>query len=345
MAGSVEKLSVDKFLDLKGSIPVIDVRSPGEYQYGHIPGAHNIPLFNDEQRAIVGTIYKQKGSLNAVKTGIDLAAPQMSSRLQEAINISVDGKLLVHCWRGGMRSETMAWLFSAGGIDSYVLEGGYKAYRNFILDDLGRKRRYVLLGGLTGSGKTEILRHIASTGLQVTDLEGLASHKGSAFGALGQPPQPSSEHFANLLYSDLRDKNDEELIWLEDESRNIGTVFMPDCFYLQMQQAPVIALIKSIEARLPRLLEEYTSYPRELIISSIMKISKRLGGDRTKEALDAVEKDDFSTAIRITLEYYDKAYRYGLSKRKEGQVIYIETETDDIQQNSEEIFEALKKQS
>ena len=176
-----------------------------------------------------------------------------------------------------MRSEAMAWLFSMGGMTPLLLEGGYKAYRNHILADLGRKRNFIILGGLTGSGKTQILKHMMSTGTQVTDLEGLASHKGSAFGALGQQPQPSSEHFANLLYSDLTGKNEEDPVWLEDESRNIGTVFMPDSFYDMMQSAPVIALMMSIETRMPRLLQEYASFPPEQIIASVMKISKRLG--------------------------------------------------------------------
>ncbi len=153
-----------------------------------------------------------------------------------------------------MRSEAMAWLFSTGGIKPLLLGGGYKAYRNHILADLGRRRKYIILGGLTGSGKTGILKYMMSAGQQVTDLEGLASHRGSAFGALGQPPQPSSEHFANLLYDDLAGKEDNSPVWLEDESRNIGTVFMPDNFYAHMQAAPVIALMMSVETRMPRLL-------------------------------------------------------------------------------------------
>ena len=189
-----------------------------------------------------------------------------------------------------MRSEAMAWLFSPGGIEPLLLEGGYKAYRNHILGELGRERKYIILGGLTGSGKTGILRHMKSAGAQVTDLEGLASHRGSAFGALGQPPQPSSEHFANLLFDDLSAMREDEPVWLEDESRNIGTVFMPDSFYDRMQAAPVIALMMSIETRMPRLLEEYTSFPAEEIMASVMRISKRLGGDRTREAIDALRK-------------------------------------------------------
>jgi len=336
------KLPPEEFLELRKVNPVVDVRSPGEFATGHIPGAVNIPLFDDEQRADVGTVYKKEGNLNAVLRGIDLAAPHMSDKLRKALDLASGGKLLVHCWRGGMRSEAMAWLFSQGGLDSTLLNGGYKAYRNHILGDLGRERKYFILGGLTGSGKTGILRYMKSRGIQVTDLEGLASHRGSAFGALGQDPQPTSEHFANLLYDDLAAMREDEPVWLEDESRNIGTVFMPDSFSLRMQTAPVIALMMSIETRMPRLLEEYTTFPAEAIMASVLKISKRLGGDRTREAVDALRKGDYPTAVRITLEYYDKAYHYGLSKRPEGQVTYINTETDDVAVNAALVMQAAR---
>lgn len=342
MAFVLRKLPADAFLEQRKTTPVADVRSPGEFATGHIPGAVNIPLFDDEQRAEVGTVYKKEGNLRAVLRGIDLAAPAMSDKLRKALDLASGEKLLVHCWRGGMRSEAMAWLFSQGGIDSLLLEGGYKAYRNHILSDLGKERKFLILGGLTGSGKTGILRYMKSSGVQVTDLEGLASHRGSAFGALGQAPQPTSEHFANLLYDDLASKRDDEPVWLEDESRNIGTVFMPDSFCLRMQTAPVIALMMSIETRLPRLLEEYTTFPAEEILASVMKISKRLGGEKTREAADALDKGDYPTAIRITLEYYDKAYYYGLSKRPEGQVTYINTETDDVAVNAALVMQAAK---
>ncbi len=342
MPGDVKKLPPQRFLDLSGSLPVVDVRSPGEYAYGHIPGAVNIPLFSDSQRAEVGTVYKKEGNLKAVLLGIDLAAPEMSDKLKSAVALAPEKSILTYCWRGGMRSEAMAWLFSMGGLTPLLLGGGYKAYRNHILADLGRKRNFIILGGLTGSGKTHILKYMMSSGTQVTDLEGLASHKGSAFGALGQQPQPSSEHFANLLYSDLSEKKEEDPVWLEDESRNIGTVFMPDSFYDMMQSAPVIALMMSIETRMPRLLREYASFPPEQTVASVMKISKRLGGDRTREAVEAIRNGDFATAIRITLEYYDKSYYYALSKPQARPVIFLETDTDDVAVNAARVREAAR---
>jgi tRNA 2-selenouridine synthase len=334
------RLPADEFLRLRETIPLADVRSPSEYNHGHIPGAVNIPLFDDSQRAEVGTLYKKEGNISAVLRGIDLAAPQMSARLTRALDLAADKQLLLYCWRGGMRSEAMAWLFSTGGIKPVLLEGGYKAWRNHILDCLGREKDYIILGGLTGSGKTGILNHMITAGARVADLERIASHRGSAFGALGQPPQPSSEHFANMLFDNLCTESRNEPIWLEDESRNIGTVFMPDNFYDRMQSAPVIALMMRIETRMPRLVEEYASFPVEEIASSVIRISKRLGGERTAEALGALRNGDFSTAIRITLEYYDRSYRYGLSRKPAGQVTYVDTDTDDVAVNAAKVAEA-----
>lgn len=340
VTGQSNKTGIIQFLDLSEGIPVVDVRSPSEFRTGHIPGAHNIPLFDDAERAEVGTRYKKEGSLNAILEGIKLSGPSMHLKLRAALEVAGEGKkLLVHCWRGGMRSEAMAWLFSLGGIETIVLEGGYKTYRRHVLDQLAEKRNMIILGGLTGSGKTHILKYIEGKGHQVIDLEGLANHKGSAFGSLGQSEQPSSEHFSNLLYERLRHIDPDRPVWLEDESRNIGMVFMPDEFYLNMQNSPAIILVMDIKTRLPRLLEEYSVYPPGLLLQSIMKISKRLGGDRTREAVDAVDRGDFATAIIITLQYYDKAYMYSLGKKPQELLQYINTDTDEVEVNAGRILE------
>lgn len=335
------KTDIISFLELSGSIPVVDVRSPSEFRAGHIPGAYNIPLFDDAERAEVGTRYKKEGSLNAILEGIRLSGPSMHLKLEEALRVAgKEKRLLVHCWRGGMRSEAMAWLFSIGGIETDVLEGGYKAYRRHVLEALSAKREMIILGGLTGSGKTHILKKIEEKGKQVINLEHLANHKGSAFGSLGQPAQPSSEHFSNMLFGKLSLTDTEKPVWLEDESRNIGMVFMPEEFYLNMQSNPAVILMMDINTRLPRLMEEYSCYPPELLLQSIMKISRRLGGDRTREAVDAVNRGDFATAITITLQYYDKAYRFSLNRKPQELLHYVNTDTDDVEINAGMILEA-----
>jgi tRNA 2-selenouridine synthase len=267
----------------------------------------------------------------------------MTLKLKEALKIADKEKLLVHCWRGGMRSETMAWLFSLGDIETEILEGGYKSYRNFILERLGDKRKMIILGGLTGSGKTEILRTMKLAGHQVIDLEGIACHKGSAFGSLGQPSQPTSEQFANLLYNEIFATDPDKPLWLEDESKNIGTVFMPDQFFNRMLESSVIALIMSVKTRMPRLLKEYSAHSKEDLIKSVKRISKRLGGDNTKESIESIESGDFTRAIEITLNYYDKTYMYGLKRRPEDNLRIIETDTDDITYNIDRILKMAAK--
>jgi len=264
------------------------------------------------------------------------------SKLEQALKISSDGRLLLYCWRGGMRSEAMDWLFSLGDIDTEILDGGYKSYRHFVLDNLSVNRKMVILGGLTGSGKTHILKYIRESGHQVIDLEGLANHKGSAFGSIGQPPQPSSEQFANLLFDEWKQVDAGQPVWIEDESRNIGNVFMPEQFYLNLQKNPAIIIRMDIKTRLPRLLEEYSSFSTDELMASVMKISKRLGGDRTREAIDAIRSGDFQKAIEITLQYYDKAYLFGLKRREEKNTLYLDTDTDNIEINAARIIEKVK---
>ena len=323
------------FLETSLLVPVVDVRTPAEFSKGHIPGAVNIPLFTDEQRVVVGTTYKQKGQLEAILRGLDYIGPVMREKLEEGIKVAGEkSKLLVHCWRGGMRSENMAWLFSLAGIECTLLAGGYKSYRRHILNYLGSPRKIVVLGGMTGAGKTDILTELRKMGEQVIDLEGIANHRGSAFGAIGMPPQPSSEHFANLLYNEMTKTDTGRRIFLEDESLNIGSVFIPDEIYSQIRESKVIAVLTSFGVRTDRLLNEYGVMPPEQLTESIRKISKRLGSEKTTEALKAMDAGNIKRAIEIVLEYYDRSYSYGLNKRDKEKVIILESTTGDPEINA-----------
>jgi tRNA 2-selenouridine synthase len=339
----IKKIDVTRFLELSETMPIADVRSPSEFNSGHIPGAVNIPLFEDNEREAVGIKYKKQGRLPAILEGLKHTGPSLRSKLEQALKITKDGKLLVHCWRGGMRSEAMAWLFSLGDIEVSVLDGGYKSYRHHVLESLAEKRKMIVLGGMTGSSKTHILRYLNSLGQQVIDLERLANHKGSAFGALGQLPQPTTEQFGNILFTDWKKLNRELPFWVEDESRNIGSVFIPDIFYLNMQDMPVIVLVMDVNTRIPRLMKEYSTYPPEALKQSVLKISKRLGGDKTRDAINAVETGDFAKAIEIVLCYYDKAYMFGLKKKGSEDIIHVNVDTDDIESNALKISDAASK--
>jgi len=337
------RIDISEFLKLAEMIPVADVRSPSEFNAGHIPGAVNIPIFSDEARAAVGTKYKKEGRIPAIVEGLRQSGPEMAMKLSQALALSRDSQLLVHCWRGGMRSESMAWLFSLADLNVCVLEGGYKSYRTHLLDFLAQKRKLIVLGGMTGSSKTHIIRCLKSHGEQVADLEGIANHKGSAFGSLGQPPQPSTEQFANLLFEEWRNFDPQKPVWVEDESRNIGSVFLPDSFYFNMQDTHAIILMMEVKTRLPRLMQEYSVYPPDLLKASVLKISKRLGGDNTRDALSAIDNGDIAKAIEISLFYYDKAYMFGLNKKAEKNLVFIETDTDNIEENTEKVLAAAKK--
>jgi len=334
------RTDVIRFLELAATIPVVDVRSPSEFNSGHIPGAYNIPLFDDREREAVGIRYRKEGRESAIMEGLQLTGPSMASKLGHALEVARKGDLLVHCWRGGMRSEAMAWLFSLGGIRPVVLEGGYKSYRHHILEKLSEKKNMLVLGGLTGSGKTGILKYIKDSGHPAVDLEGVANHKGSAFGSLGQPLQPTTEHFANLLYDELKLLPGDQPFWVEDESRNIGSVFMPGEFYSNMQVNPLIVIMMDAAVRIPHLVREYSVYPPAELIASVSRISRRLGGDKAKEAIESIRNSDFARAAEITLAYYDKAYIYGLKRKQSGKIIYINTDTDDVEVNALKVLEA-----
>jgi tRNA 2-selenouridine synthase len=336
----VQKVDIIRFLELSETIKIADVRSPSEYNIGHIPGAVNIPLFDNIERAAVGIKYKKEGRLPAILEGLRHSGPLLRFKLEQALKAATEGKLLVHCWRGGMRSEAMAWLFSLAGLEVHVLDGGYKSYRRYVLEYLSEKNKMIVLGGMTGSSKTHILRYLKNNNQQVIDLEQLANHKGSAFGALGQPSQPTTEQFGNLLFDDLKNLNKDLPLWVEDESRNIGTVFIPDSFYLNMQETATIVLEMDLNTRLPRLMQEYSGYPSGSLKTSILKISKRLGGDKTNDAINAVESGDIAKAIEIVLYYYDKAYLFGLKKKNSKNIIYVNTDTDDIEANALKVLDA-----
>jgi len=332
----IEKTTVEKFVALSQHHPVIDVRSESEYNHAHIPGAINLPLFNDDERHIVGTIYKKESREAAIKKGLVYFGPKMHEMISfvEEIkrkNNSTDKTILVHCWRGGMRSGGVAWLLDLYGFKVYTLIGGYKSFRNWVLDLFKIDWGFNILGGYTGSGKTIILESLIEKGEAVIDLEGIAGHKGSAFGRIGLPPQDSVEMFENKLALELHkisglipNKN----IWLEDESQRIGSVSIPHDLWNTIRKKKVYFIDVPFQKRLEYLVETYGILDRVELCEAIKRIEKKLGGLETKTAIAFLQEDNIKECFSILLKYYDKLYRKSLEKRENLNELLKEIKSD-----------------
>ncbi|MBS3915123.1 MAG: tRNA 2-selenouridine(34) synthase MnmH [Bacteroidetes bacterium] len=289
----------------------IDVRSEGEFAHAHVPGAINIPLLNDENRKIIGTTYKQLGREAAVAKGFELVGPNFANFFRELREKSGDKTPVFYCWRGGLRSAISATIYEWGGLPCKVISGGYKAYRRNVLKGLQRKLNLHVLSGYTGVGKTEILKLLKLKGAQVIDLENLANHKGSALGGLGMPAQFSNEMFENMLYELWKNMNASDLVFLENESRKIGSNILPESVWLQMENSPLTDIILNKPIRLQRILKEYGAFPKEDLAACTVKLKKRLGGLNLKNALEALESGNISAWAGILMEYYDGTYLHG----------------------------------
>lgn len=342
---AIQKISVDEFVKLSLTHPVFDVRSEAEFYHAHIPGAHNLPLFNNEERAAVGTIYKQKSRELAIKKGLEYFGPKMKDMVEfvEATitKLKLENKtILVHCWRGGMRSAGVAWLLDLYGFKVYTLVGGYKTFRNWVLSSFDQKIKFRILGGYTGSGKTIVLSALKDRGAPVIDLEGLAGHKGSAFGNIGLPKQPSQEMFENKFAVEIHQATSlhaEKEIWLEDESQRIGTVNIPQALWSHIRTCPVYFLDIPFEERLNYLVATYGKLDPTALGEAIKRIQKRLGGLETKMALQYLQENNLKDCFSILLKYYDKQYSKGLQNRPDPKpnVITVETKAVNDIKNAE----------
>jgi tRNA 2-selenouridine synthase len=310
-------ISIEDLLNLRNSLPVVDVRSEGEYNMGHIQQAINIPLLNNAERVAVGTDYKQRGQLEAIKTGFRLVGPRLLDIIEATERIAIHKEIIVHCWRGGMRSTNFCQFVGMAGIKTHQLKGGYKSYRHVAVESFKKPFQFKIIGGCTGSGKSEILRALRKQGEQIIDLEKLASHKGSAFGGLMQAPQPTTEQFQNDLFEEILKLDIHKPIWIEDESIAIGKIFLPDELWRTMSASPVVEIALDQAERIKRLVNEYGDADREAFLRAMERITKKLGGQHFKAAKEKLLLDDMASTIEILLTYYDKAYLNGLEKKKQ----------------------------
>lgn len=317
----ITRITIAEYLLRLKSLPVIDVRSPAEYNHAHIPSAINIPLFNNDERKEVGTLYKQKGKQMAIKAGLDFFGPKMRQIVEETDaffskknNESEERIVVVHCWRGGMRSAGVAWLLDLYGYKVFTIVGGYKAYRRWALQQFEGAYGFRVLGGFTGSGKSEILEKIKPAEA-VVDLEQLANHQGSAFGGIGRGQQPSQEMFENLLALELF-KSKDQPIWIEDESQRIGNLMIPNALWKTIRHSPVSFIEMPFDQRLNRILNDYGNRPQDKLVEAILRIQKRLGPNETKMAVNYLIEGDVTESFKILLKYYDKLYEKSLLNRE-----------------------------
>ena len=301
--------------------PIVDVRSPSEFSHGHWPGAINIPLFSDIEREAIGRSYKRESRLKAILIGLKFTLPKTAKLLEIVLKTikskkGSDKSLRIYCWRGGMRSASFAWLARTIGIKTHLLKGGYKSYRKWVLSQFETDLPIRLVGGKTGTGKTNLLNHISQENIYVIDLEGIANHRGSSFGSLGMETQPTTQQFENILAESIDDFHNRKAIeiWLEAESSNLGKCRIPNSLFAKMKKAPVIEIIKTKNERVNNLVNLYSKNPQNDLIDAVKRISKRLGPKRTKEALVAIEKKNWSKACEAMLDYYDRCYEYELEK-------------------------------
>lgn len=321
-------ISVDFYFENLPHIPLIDVRSPGEFVKGHIPNATNLELFTDEERVVVGTAYKKESKEKAIEIGFEYVKPKLNDFITKSVMIAPNKEVAIHCWRGGMRSNAFADHLIDNGFEKvYVIEKGYKAFRNYVLQFFEQSFNLKVLGGYTGTGKTEILHSLKKKGQQVIDLEGLANHRGSAFGGIDLPPQPTIEQFENNLFSILQSLDYKLPIWIEDESRLIGKLVIPDSFYTKMIEMPVYFLDVPLEERTKHLVNTYSSLSHDKLADAISRITKRLGYDNAKFAQEELAKRNYHKVVEITLLYYDKHYLKGLQKRQNSRILEFKIPT------------------
>ena len=330
----MEKLDAGTFLTKTHNLSKVDVRSPSEYEKGHIPGAVNLPLFSDFERSEVGTLYKQTGREPAIELGLKIVGPKMAMLAAKAKSVASEDQIGVYCWRGGMRSQSMAWLFDLIGIETLVLKGGYKAYRHQVMADFSNIPHLIILRGLTGSGKTAILRALQKMGEQVIDLEKLAAHRGSVFGGIGLGKQPTTAQFQNDTHQAMSKLNQDKRIWVENESLRIGDIYLAEAFWQNMNNADVLEINVDKKSRAQRLVEEYGQFNSGDLAAAVQRIEKRLGRNQAKEVLGLLDQGKLYETALLLLDYYDKTYLNSRSKYKSRILARIDAASGDPDTNA-----------
>jgi tRNA 2-selenouridine synthase len=302
---------------------LVDARTPSEFAEATIPGAINVPIFDDGERARVGTLYKQQGKAVAKRLGVGLVAPKIPAMIAqvEGAQAGRRGPVVVFCWRGGMRSRALTAFLDLAGVPARQLKGGHKAFRAHVRDffETGEWGRLLVLRGLTGVGKTRLLQVLAAEGYPVIDLEGLANHRGSAFGNLGLPPQPSQKAFEALLWDALRQVPPGRYALAEGESRHIGRLALPLRVYQALQTETSLWVNASLEHRVRIILDDYPARDglKEAFARPLQALRPKLGGEATDRMLGLLQRGEWEALTReLMLLYYDPLYEHTRPERR-----------------------------
>ena len=323
MSTPINRISADLDVIKKASFDsIIDVRSPAEFADDHMPGAINLPVLDDDERAQIGTLYKQVNPFEAKRAGAALVAKNIAAHLQSQLATKDrDWRPLIYCWRGGQRSGAMARIFSDIGWHSTVIEGGYKAYRKTVLDqldDVPARFRLIVLSGATGTAKTHILRAAATMGMQVLDLEALANHRGSLLGSEPGSPQPAQRLFESHLLSVMLKFDPARPVFIEAESNKIGQIHVPAALWASMRQASRVSLVAPIDARIAFLQRDYHHIieQHENVMELLMGLRHRYSAATLAEWQDMIKAGDWSRFVRSLLEtHYDPSYARSTASR------------------------------
>lgn len=337
---NAEGIIVADFLLKSKNELIIDVRAPIEFFKGHLPNAINIPLFEDSERAEIGTLYKQQGKDTAVNRGLEIVSPKMTSFVNLVKSLSKNKKVFVYCFRGGMRSNSFAWLMNTAGLEARIMRGGYKAFRNYVLNNFEQERKIILLGGKTGSGKTDILKQLKEQSFQIIDLENIAHHKGSAFGSINEQKQNPQQVFEHQLFNQLSLLNNDLPVILEDEAQTIGYNKLPHGLWQQMKQSTIIKIEIPFELRVQKLVQDYTTVDIEALKTCVIKITQQLGTLNTKLCLQYLDEKNLSDVARLSLLYYDRAYEFSYKNKKQP-IIHLNSDTIDAEINAQKVIQMI----